>query len=216
MENAKRFSSRLYNRIGIGDRNGKRWFWIAFSLLAIYLSFVVYAQNYNRGYDFWVITAISFILSVTACLGGVYFLGGIGLKLITRDKKSKALIFAACVFAVTLLVYYSWQYVLYPGSYSPDSIEQYKQTQLGEYNDWHPVLHTWLFFGLPNLFSDSPALIVSMQLAWFSLAVAYLFYVLYTDGCPKIFLAVAWAYIVLNPNTACIMLYPWKDSAFTT
>ncbi len=214
MEKAKRFTD-FYNRIGITERSSKRWFWIAFSFLAVYFSCVVYAQNFNRGYNFGLITVIFLIVSLAVCFLGVYFLGGINLNIVARDKKVKAIIFAVCVFVATFLIYYSWQSVLYPGSFSPDSIEQYKQTQSGEYNDWHPVLHTWLFFGLPNIFSSSPALLVTFQLVWFSLAIAYLFYVLYTDGCPNIFMAVSWAYLVLNPNTACIMLYPWKDSAFT-
>ena len=214
MEKANRLTA-FYNRIGITDRNCKRWFWIAFSLLAVYVSLVVYAQNVNLGYDFGIITAVSLILALAVCFFGVAFLGGIGLNVSLREKKIKAVIFALCVFAVTFLIFYSWQRVVYPGSFSPDSIEQYKQTQTGEYNDWHPVLHTWLFFGLPNLFSSSPALLVTLQLVWFSLAAAYLFYVLYTDGCPISFIAVSWAYTVFNPNTACIMLYPWKDSTFT-
>ena len=214
MEKAKLFK-HLYNRIGIANRPERRMFWIAFSFLAIYFSFIVYAQNFIKGYDFGFITAISIIVAIAVCFFTVYFLGGIQLKAISRDRRAKAIIFASCIFIATFLIYYSWQSVLYPGSFSPDSIEQYKQTQSGEYNDWHPVLHTWLFFGLPNIFSSSPALLVTFQLIWFSLATAYLFFVLYTDGCPKSFMAVSWAYIVLNPNTACIMLYPWKDSAFT-
>ncbi|MBR5779412.1 MAG: hypothetical protein IKY21_02165 [Clostridia bacterium] len=214
MKKAVRLTA-LYNRIGITERIKKRWFWIAFSFLAVYLSCAVYAQNVNRGYDYKPITVISVIFAVTVCFLGVYFLGGIRIKTAARDERAKALIFAFCVFLATFSVLYFWQSVLYPGSFSPDSIEQYKQTQLGEYNDWHPVLHTWLFFGLPNIFSSSPALLVTFQLVWFSLATAYLFYVLYTDGCPKAFIALSWAYIALNQNTACIMLYPWKDSAFT-
>lgn len=213
--NKSRRMTAFYNRTGITDRCDRRWFWVAFSFLAVYISLVVYAQNFNRGYNFGLITALSFILAVAICFLGVRFFGGIDLKIAVRDRKTKAAVFAVCIFVATLTIYLSWQTVLYPGSFSPDSIEQYKQAQSGEYNDWHPVLHTWLFFGLPNIFSSSPALLVTLQLVWFSLAAAYLFYVLYTDGCPKIFIIVSWAYIVLNPNTACIMLYPWKDSAFT-
>ncbi|MBQ5837617.1 MAG: hypothetical protein IIW39_02985 [Clostridia bacterium] len=206
---------RIYGRIGLNKRNDVSFFWVAFSFLAVYFGCVAYAQIFIRDYDFGFLTVIALAVSAVACFFGVYFFGGIELKTVLRDKRSKALIFAVTVFIATFLIYYSWQRVIYPGSFSPDSIEQYKQTQLNEYNDWHPVLHTWLFFGLPNIFSDSPALLVTLQLVWFSLAITYLLYVLYTDGCPKTFIAISWAYIVLNPNTALIMLYPWKDSAFT-
>lgn len=215
MNGAKTALKRIYERIGLNERGDVRWFWVAFSLLAVYFGYVVYAQNYNRGFDSALVVSVSAILALGTCFGGVWFFGGLEIKNALRDRRIRSFIFAICVFALTFFILRSWQNAFYPGSFSPDSIEQYKQTQAGEYNDWHPVLHTWLFFGLPNLFSDSPALIVTLQLIWFSLAVAYLFYVLYTEGCPKAFMAVAWAYLVLNPNTACIMLYPWKDSAFT-
>ncbi len=215
MEKAKQSFARFYSRTGTAERTQRRWFWAAFSLLAVYFVYVVYAQNYIRGYDSKIIIAITSIIALAFCFGVVWLLAGTDLKTALRDKKSRSYILAFAVFVLTFIFYYSWQSALYPGSFSPDSIEQYKQTQSGEYNDWHPVLHTWLFFGLPNIFSDSPDLIVTFQLVWFSLAVAYLYYVLYTEGCPKTFMAVSWAYIILNPNTATIMLYPWKDSAFT-
>ncbi len=36
---------------------------------------------------------------------------------------------------------------------------------------------------------------------------------MYTEGCPWGFLVPAWLYLVLEPNTACLQLYPWKDCA---
>lgn len=215
MEKAKQALTRFYMRIGLSERAEKRWFWVAFSMLAVYFGYVVYAQNYNRGFDSWIIIAISAAASPAICLGCIRLLSKAELCTSAKNLRWTPYAIAGTVFFITFTVLYSWQSALYPGSFSPDSIEQYKQTQTGEFNDWHPVLHTWLFFGLPNIFSDSPSLIVTFQLIWFSLAVAYLYYVLYTDGCPKIFMAVSWIYIVANPNTALIMLYPWKDSAFT-
>jgi hypothetical protein len=86
MEKANRLTA-FYNRIGITDRNCKRWFWIAFSLLAVYVSLVVYAQNVNLGYDFGIITAVSLILALAVCFFGVAFLGGIGLNVSLRETK---------------------------------------------------------------------------------------------------------------------------------
>ena len=87
--------------------------------------------------------------------------------------------------------------------------------QSGVYNNWHPVLHTWLFYWIPFHIFHRTAGIVLTQILWFSLAIAYLFFVLYTSGCPKGFLVCGWLYIAANPNTLHIMMYPLKDSALT-
>jgi len=94
-------------------------------------------------------------------------------------------------------------------------MDQYAQVKAASYNNWHPVLHTWLFFWLPLQIWDSFIVIVSFQIFLFSLAVTYLMLVLFTNGCSRRFLIFSWLYIVANPNTIRIMIHPWKDSAMT-
>ncbi len=84
-------------------------------------------------------------------------------------------------FAVTALlalfaiaVYYI---VFFPGTFSPDSLSQLKQARTGVYSDWHPFIHTLLFFTLPmKLLGGSGGYIVLLQIMWFSLALGYLNY----------------------------------------
>ncbi len=110
------------------------------------------------------------------------------------------------------MVYLSGQY---PGGGNPDTIWQYGQA-IGfyPYNDWHPVLHTLLFFTLPISAGASFGDLVALQLLWFSLAYGYLIYVLDKYGCSKMLLWIMCAFIWLNPFLASYLMCPYKDIAF--
>ncbi len=216
MEKAKRYLTRFEETMQLCTKAEKRWYWVAFSLLVLYFASVIYSSFYlfSNGetltFFIWLLPALFTVAAVSK------FLHARSIKLSERQRgRTEGIIFGIVIAFVSFALLFTWQRAFYPGSFSPDSIEQYEQVLSGEYNDWHPVLHTWLFFGLPHIFSQSPALIVTLQLVWFSLALGYLYYVLYTSGCGKVFMTLSYLYIIANPNTALIMLYPWKDSAFT-
>lgn len=216
MKKAIQALTRFEKHLCVSTKIEKRWFRIAFLLLALYFGYAVYAQNFNRGYSSAAIVTVCALAVIPLCVFSVWLFGRMEIAVVLRDSGNRAGIAVfITVFLITLSIMLTWVFGLWPGSFSPDSIEQYTQSLTGEYNDWHPVLHTWLFFSVPMMFSDSPAVIIIFQLVWFALSCAYLYYVLYTSGCPKGFMLVSWIYIVANPNTAQIMLYPWKDSAFT-
>ena len=120
------------------------------------------------------------------------------------------------VTAITFLVFEGYLAGQYPGGMSPDNVSQYSQA-LGEtaYNDWHPVLHTLIFFTLPLRTGRRLGFIVFMQLIYFSLAFGYLCYALYKNRCPKLFLAFLCIYTWVNPFMATYMMYPWKDIGLT-
>lgn len=126
---------------------------------------------------------------------------------ITKKKK----VFLYCVFFLISFGNLCLWYVAYfPGAFSPDSISQYMQAMTGNYNDWHPAWHTMLFFSLPLTLTGKTASIVFLQIMYFSLVLAYLGLTMYIFAGWKI-TAAALAYILLNPYTGCISMYPWKD-----
>ncbi len=214
MEKAKKSFLRFTEKMKISSKAEMRWFVFAVVLLLIYTITVQFFQLFEYGLG---TVLIYTVVSIIFCPILLMLLRKAEIKFINREysKKHKSLIAFAIVFVVTFLVYFYWQRGFWPGSFSPDSLEQYGQALSGEYNDWHPVLHTWLFFGLPMLFSSSPAFIVTLQIIWFSLAVAYLYFVLYRSGCGRAFMLLSYIFVITNPNTALIMLFPWKDSALT-
>ncbi|MBQ6570287.1 MAG: hypothetical protein IJL87_08510 [Clostridia bacterium] len=218
MRKSKQMLDRFQTQMGLSSKKEKKLFWIAFLLLVFYVEFVVYGQNYVLGMKEKALVLLNALLVVPACFLIVYYCGKIKniplavKKLSGQDKKYTALIFCG-VFAVTFLIYFLWMRVYWPGPFSQDSLDQYAQAISGSYNNWHPVIHTWLFFSLPYSIFKTPAAIGCMQIMWFSLAITYLLFVLYKNGCPKLFLVFSWLYITANPTNTNVMLFPWKDSA---
>lgn len=204
-------------KLDLKTKGEKRWFWVAFALLVLYMEFVAYAQNTAYGGNVPIMDTLSALAVIPLCVLGVLFFHKV--RFTTRYKEKRQgnrrmlLLFCVAVFFLTFLYSFAWQMAYWPGSFFPDSISQYEQSISGTYNDWHPAIHTWLFFTLPNKIHVGPALIVSMQMFWFSMTVTYSLSVLYRCGASRLFLFLSWAYILANPSTMCLMLCPYKDSA---
>ncbi len=134
------------------------------------------------------------------------------LKSYELSRNKKLTIFLA-VSIIVFLLRLIWIFAYYPGSFSPDSIGQYGQALSGNYSDWHPVWHTILFFAIPLKLFRNPAAIVIMQNIYLSMILAYMA-VTITEIWNTKAAIFSVAYIILNPYTGYIMLYPWKDVGF--
>lgn len=127
-------------------------------------------------------------------------------------KRTKIILFIfAALVCLTISMLWYWAY--YPGSFSYDSFNQYNQVKSGVYNDWHPAIHTLIFFTVPVKITGSLASVVLFQLIYFSLLLGYIFESVseYIGIKQAMF---AFLYIILNPYVSQIMLYPWKDVGF--
>ena len=208
------FFRRFENKIGINTRIEKIFFWICFVLLILYLEILVIAQNTYFDTNI-VLTIFSMIGVIALSFIGVFISSKIEFKIQKKENKKKTIILSMIIFFVTLFFYLLWQWAFYPGSFSYDSFSQLEQVIKGNYDNWHPVLHTWIFFFVPYKIFNNIAAIVTMQIVLFSLAITYLCTVLYKNGLSKKIIFFLWLYIILNPNNSYIILYPWKDSAFS-
>ena len=202
-------------QVGLTNRTEAIWFWCGFALLLGYLEIVLLCQSINLDRGNPVFLAAQAIAAVPLCFLGVWLCSR--LKLSQKPERSqgkRAVAFCVGVFLISFLAFFLAQVAHWPGAFSWDSIVQYEQVLKGQYSNWHPVMHTWLFFWLPlKLFQGQTYGIILMQIIGFSAALAYLYYVLYRRGCSWLIMALSWLYIVANPNTVYIMLFPWKDSA---
>lgn len=133
-------------------------------------------------------------------------------------KKSKiltkkiSLILFFIFFIISFGILYLWFIAYYPGAFSPDSIDQYTQAISGNYNDWHPTWHTILFFTVPLILTGKTESVVLLQIIWFALALAYFALNIYRLANFKV-TVLSLGYILLNPYTGCIAMFPWKDVA---
>jgi hypothetical protein len=127
-------------------------------------------------------------------------------------NKHNAVIFVFTAL-ITFLVLIIWYIGYCPGSFSSDSLDQYVQSITGQYVDWHPVWHTLIFFTLPLKVTGSVYSIVPFQIICFSFCIGYMAMVLYKHAGLKA-VVLSLGYIMLNPYTGKILMYPWKDVGF--
>lgn len=103
----------------------------------------------------------------------------------------------------------------FPGGASSDTLIQWQQIRLGQFDDWHPALHTLYEWAVTRIIPHPGALLILQDL-FFSLSVAYSCSVLWRWQLPKPLVLGVPAYICLNPATASLLTFIWKDCAFAT
>lgn len=118
------------------------------------------------------------------------------------------------LYGIPLLVLFCYYIAYYPGAFSPDSMDQYGQAISNQYNDWHPVLHTLIAFKLPLTISGGwIGSIVLFQILLFSVSLGYCFQII-NEYAGKTFTIVTMLFVLGNPLTCNIAMYPWKDVSF--
>lgn len=220
----KKRSNRLWDsctrRLGLETKGQKRWFVAAAVLLFLYLWLCQYLRYFlldTVPAGVISIVLLSALQALPLCASGLLLFSKIRISGVSsagqflRLRRFFPVVAAVLTFGYLLL----WLIAYYPGGFSTDCISQLNQALTGNYNNWHPVLHTWLFFWIPWQLFHTPAGIILYQIILFSLAVGYLYRVLSRRGCPMAFLVLSWLFLVINPQTAKIMMFPWKDSALT-
>ena len=184
----------------------------SFFILFFYLSVLLIFQAINNNVQItWMfacfLVAISFIF--TQIIKGI-FANRIRHQYQTSTSNQKRKVYVGLViFLFTLIFFVIYLLGQYPGGMSPDTVNQYSQALSSQYNDWHPALHTILFFTLPLKTGHHLGFIVSLQLLYFSIAFGYLMYVIYRNGCSFISLIGICIYVWVNPFLASYMMYPW-------
>jgi len=185
-------------------------------LLTLYTMFILFASAVLRVRDAqflpkWLL--LSALLSALLCPPLLRFaeklrIGDPGDCRI--DSRKWALIF----FAVPLICFLFKFIVYYPGGFLSDSLDQYGQALTGQYNNWHPVIHTLLFFTLPlSLSGGWVGSIILFQILLFSLALSYAFSTLRRIAGTR-FALVSLLLVLLNPETTNLAVFPFKDTAF--
>ena len=168
--------------------------------------------NGNKTFCFLFAIPIAFLTYFFSCKGFHWCSGIITIKTWCKNKKGRLIVFSiSCFCSLSLIL--PWFIAYYPGAFSPDSIYQYSQAVSGVYDDWHPYWHTLIFFTLPLKITGQTASIVLLQIIYFAIGLGYLGLVIYKIAGLK-FAIISLLYILLNPYTSHILLYPWKDVGF--
>ena len=187
--------------------------------LALYAAFVLFANSCIEQSS-QIFPIISAAIKIFLIIFLIYlfkrFYGSVsGIIIGSAASKKECILWFVITFTVTLSILLIYYISFFPGSFSPDSYSQLEQAKTGMYNDWHPVMHTLLFFTLPlKLSGGRIEAIVLMQIICFSASFGYLTATLRQNKCSRLLCAAEVLFIVLSPVTGNIMMYPWKDGAF--
>lgn len=215
-------SSRLWDfctrQLGLETKAQKRWFIAAFILLYIYLWLCQYLRSFLE-YDITNGVACSILFPaiqvLPLCVFGVMLFAKFRIPDVTGSDSFPRLrrFFPLIAFAVTFGYLLLWLIAYYPGGFCVDNIFQLSQAYYGYFDNWHPVLHTWVFFWIPLQIYPHPVSITLFQILLFCLAVGYLYRVLCRRGSPMWFIIGSWLFLILNCHTMSLMVSPLKDSA---
>lgn|GEM_PF-6228614 len=101
----------------------------------------------------------------------------------------------------------------YPANMSFDSLSQWAQIQSNVFEDWHPVMHTFLLWMIAKIW-NSPAAFAISQLTAMSIVIGFLSYRLRNYGTPVLFAILTVGYFSLSPVHGMMSITVWKDIPF--
>lgn len=115
---------------------------------------------------------------------------------------------------ITLICFLIFYFIYYPGCFDVDHLDQYTQAITNKYSDWHPALHTLVFYKLPlTLTGGWIGSIVLFQILLLSAVFSYSFCVIRKYAGIKL-TVICMAFVLMNPQLQVLALCPYKDMAF--
>ena len=205
--------------------------WLEY-IFAFFLSFAVTLSNYLIFITETTANTLSILIPIllaftTFTCGFIVFLNiitsarTIYLKTIKKQNDSPQKIFLICflIFCfIDILVFFT---CCYPGSLTPDSIDEIGQILSGNYSNHHPFYFTMLIYPFisigTNLFNDiniGIALYNIFQILILSAAFAYSISTLYRVGVSKKLLIILSTILALLPYNIIFSFTVWKDVLF--
>ncbi|KRD83029.1 hypothetical protein ASE51_21555 [Bacillus sp. Root147] len=114
------------------------------------------------------------------------------------------------ILAVSL---YYW-FAFFPAAMTPDSLAQWRQAHNGEFNDWHPIMITWLIMLLTKIW-DNPGIVAFTQIVVVVSIYAYTFDFFIKRKAHPVMIGLLTAIIVIIPSFLIFSIIIWKDILYS-
>ncbi|KIL49886.1 DUF6020 family protein [Jeotgalibacillus soli] len=209
----------------------------------VFVSIVTQANRYTKREQAWTIAAVSIltVLWLISSKGPQFFLTdnawymqwfvylsaytwiwvtfisliGLGYRLqdrktATQTGKRSYWLYFSLFFFIGLLYFAAY----FPAGMSPDSLASWDQAHTREFNNWHPIMFTWIIMGLIQIW-DSPAIMSLFQITILAAILAYGFY---KAGNLGVYRPLMWAMafiIMVIPSYGSYTIIIWKDILFS-
>lgn len=157
---------------------------------------------------------LSFFFAFLLCPPLIRFLRKQEIRKPEKERAGKERLLKALFFLLPLAAMLIAFGAFYPGGFATDPLNQYAQALSGQYDDWHPVLHTLLMYTLPLKLSGGWAgSVVLFQILIFTAVLGYALLVIlkYAGRKWAVLVLLLW---ILNPQTSYMALFPFKDMSF--
>lgn len=186
-------------------------------IIAIFISlYFAIASTYNIN-DMGASNKFIFIILLAIILFPIFYLLLLKLKLYeistNEEKITKKEIMS--YFLITIVAFTFIFIVFFPGQTSVDSKNQFAQAINDKYNNWHPVIHTFLFFKIPTLVFNDYIAVVIWQLIVLSILTTIICYSFRKLGYKKKIVYILLALFLLNPINARMITVVWKDIIYS-
>lgn len=157
------------------------------------------------------LTYLGSFLFVASCIGLIIsFIIHLENRNLKQPKIQDFLLYFSIPF-LTGIVYFIG---FYPAGMSPDSLSSWDQAHTKVFNDWHPIVFTWLIMVLSYIW-DSPAIVSLFQITILSLIIGYSFYQFQYLGVRKSILTLTSIIIAFIPSYGIFNIIIWKDVLFS-
>jgi len=129
-----------------------------------------------------------------------------------RDKLSLKTFLVAS--SIPFIVCMANLFAHYPGEISNDTVGQWIQVQSGNFDNWHPAIHTMLIW-LVTRIVPTYSFFIGFQITLFCLAIGYMYGTLQAWTIKKRWSILFLILAVVPLPTRDILLHAWKDTALT-
>ena len=194
------------------------WFRLCNACLSVYVAYIAYLAHsglfQSKG------QTIAALLIFAALCVGLYLFFGWGCQQLSRwepkNRQKEHLdwrVFGAGM-VIALGIFGCAFAAVYPGGVNYDLSNQWRQLHSGEFNNWHPLLHTLLLW-LVTRIRDSYPFVVLVQIIVFAAALSCFTATLHRCSAPAWLALIVHAFVALSLPVRNTLMYPGKDAAMT-
>ncbi len=194
------------------SKSGRLFFCFFLVFCSLYFLFVIFMYNcLNRN------CSIPLLLCFPLCIfGGLLYLRAANFLFSMAGKLQKAepyiYIYIDRILIVIFCIF-SLYYFLSPPSVYADTAVQWEQIKAFQFNDWHPIIHTFLIWGA-SLFCPSITVITFLQFIILLLSIRYVLHILCDNDVGVVFIKYILLYFLMNPALYWLFSSILKDAAF--
>ncbi len=184
--------------------------WIAWFLIGFFICYLTALLFYQL----WItaIFCIPFALPIFYVLVAYLIKKTEKIKLFSDTRGNQSCLSA---WNITLLITsFLWLLTATLGiAHSPDTIEQWQQVVSGNFDDWHPVIHTGCIWLIAQIYQSDFFVVLVSELI-FAFLCGRLYTVLLKSGYKKSVICLILGIMVFSPVTVSYLRVLWKDTAF--